>query len=544
MALPTIKFNLLPTFPARVFGQGPVTVDKSGLDYTLGWDITEYSFNPSPAEQSQVLSHDPVTGATERIQAGDLVRPLASKAEAIAGTNNNKAMTAETTQAAVEGVPIKVFPDGISTPVSKRFSGVIKIKSEYGTDLAAYNKAVARNAGSDYPLAIDFEGAEYEFDGVPNDNGGKPLVLMSRGIREATIKLKGSEGFKFGGTVSRVPDCAIRNLRIDGAAMSAGTAINVDWAQGFAIENVIANDCPSVLYLRQVGGTFISNFIGDKLRAGVGVKAIGPRGMRNGEIDKIDAITFIAVQMTGTYQPGVTSPQGTAMLIDGAVQTLNFSGFRGLNLNAGLITDNSYGLPANHIPAFFYGHSLEFENTWLEGWRLNAVDNFAVRNLFSAGAVSKSGGYLGSQAYNVDLSAPDLNSNYLDGLIIDGAQNVTIVQPQMYNNAGAGLGNWSGARVLSGDGIRIFGGKAGEDATILPYTEQQAYGIDNVAGTNVDLFGVDLSGNNIGPYNGDVRLHGCWDGTRILNRRGLPTSAAGLPSGAEWNDGGTVKIVP
>lgn len=67
MGLPIINLSLIPTFPARVFGAGPVTVDKSGLDYVFNWDITTYSENPSPNSTALLLSYDPATGATELI---------------------------------------------------------------------------------------------------------------------------------------------------------------------------------------------------------------------------------------------------------------------------------------------------------------------------------------------------------------------------------------------------------------------------------------------------------------------------------------------
>lgn len=72
MGLPIINLSLIPTFPARVFGSGPIVITKAGLDYTFSWDASTYSLNPAPSASAQVLSYDPSTGATELIAAGSV----------------------------------------------------------------------------------------------------------------------------------------------------------------------------------------------------------------------------------------------------------------------------------------------------------------------------------------------------------------------------------------------------------------------------------------------------------------------------------------
>lgn len=70
MGLPIINLSLIPTFPARVFGSGPVVITKAGLDYTFGLDVSTYSLNPAPSGMAYVLSYDPSTGSTELIPVG------------------------------------------------------------------------------------------------------------------------------------------------------------------------------------------------------------------------------------------------------------------------------------------------------------------------------------------------------------------------------------------------------------------------------------------------------------------------------------------
>lgn len=74
MALPIINLSLLPVFPANVVGSGPVTVEKAGLTYTFGWDVTAYSLNPAPAVPDvDILGYNTATGATERYDLSALV---------------------------------------------------------------------------------------------------------------------------------------------------------------------------------------------------------------------------------------------------------------------------------------------------------------------------------------------------------------------------------------------------------------------------------------------------------------------------------------
>lgn len=84
MALPIINLSLIPTFPARVFGSGPVTIVKTGLDFTFGFDITTYSLNPTPnPAQLQVLGYDPATNSTELYNFPDVFAGLTITASQI-----------------------------------------------------------------------------------------------------------------------------------------------------------------------------------------------------------------------------------------------------------------------------------------------------------------------------------------------------------------------------------------------------------------------------------------------------------------------------
>lgn len=72
MGLPIINLSLIPTFPARVFGSGPIVITKAGLNYTFSWDVSTYSYNPAPSGMARVLSYNPSTEATELIPVSEI----------------------------------------------------------------------------------------------------------------------------------------------------------------------------------------------------------------------------------------------------------------------------------------------------------------------------------------------------------------------------------------------------------------------------------------------------------------------------------------
>lgn len=73
MTIPTINLSLLPVFPAKVIGQDPIVVTKTGLNHTFSWDITKFGENPAPgAAAIQFLGYNVDLGVTERFPASSI----------------------------------------------------------------------------------------------------------------------------------------------------------------------------------------------------------------------------------------------------------------------------------------------------------------------------------------------------------------------------------------------------------------------------------------------------------------------------------------
>lgn len=124
MAISTFNVSLIPRFPASVVGDGPVTVDKSGLTYTLGFDITSYAENPTPSVNTRVLSYDPSSDTAGLIELSDFATPvidarLADVPTAEAGVDNEKLITPLTAKASIvanakDGASLQAGPNSVS----------------------------------------------------------------------------------------------------------------------------------------------------------------------------------------------------------------------------------------------------------------------------------------------------------------------------------------------------------------------------------------------------------------------------------------------
>ena len=98
MGLPIINLSLIPTFPAKVTGDGPTTIVKNGLEYVIGWDIETFSVNLNPGANTSLLGFDPDADETGLVPIAEIATPtidarLADEPTAIAGVNNTDLMT-------------------------------------------------------------------------------------------------------------------------------------------------------------------------------------------------------------------------------------------------------------------------------------------------------------------------------------------------------------------------------------------------------------------------------------------------------------------
>lgn len=251
MAIPTFNVSLIPRFPANVVGDGPVTVDKNGLTYTLGFDITSYAENPTPSVNTRVLSYDPSSETTGLIELSDFATPvidarLADVPTAIAGEDDEELITSLTTKASIvanakDGNWLPTV-DAVPTTIAQNLAWHLNAKHFGATgdgvtdDTAAIRKAVAHlkligggrlyfPAGT-YIVHVaspDYSSATWDAAGILVDFSN--LHMFGDGAGSTTIKCLDDQDnycvMHYGvvplqnGTPA-IENCSLRGMTIDG----------------------------------------------------------------------------------------------------------------------------------------------------------------------------------------------------------------------------------------------------------------------------------------------------------------------------------------
>jgi len=328
----------------------------------------------------------------------------------------------------------------------------------------------------------------------------KPLTIEGDNPRASMFMFSGSaSSFKIAGVGNRAADVKVRNLGINGAAMTNGYAVEIDFAQDIVFENVLIADPYNGVYIRQAGVIKFNDCLIDKVRGPYGVLAYGESVARNGENDQIDILAFHNTVIQGVYVPGVTTSVAELLVLDGRVHTVQINGLRLLSAKRGLVTKNTPGVAINFCPRFITGDALEIESMVNECADFQYCVDFWVDGFFAAGSDSADGVLLGANVSNWNVDKGSISSNWLAGVNIGGAKDVTITSLLVYNNARAGVNSRSGIAIGAGSGtIDIRGGLAGKATWLPAYTENQKYGIDlNAAyGGAITIDAVDVRGNS------------------------------------------------
>lgn len=327
------------------------------------------------------------------------------------------------------------------------------------------------------------------------------VTIFSDNARQGVLVPQGNfDCLTFKSSTSRVPDGGIANIRIDGGGMTGGFALVVDWTQDFDATGLLISDAWNGISCRQSGNPSFDGVL-DKLRGTIGFQAVGYGGtiasvnrpLRNGQVDKIDALT-LDLTITGVYNPGDSSATLDACVLDGFVHTVRLLELRMLSCKTGLTTKNSAGLDQKYAPSFIRG-SAETENTYGLGLDLQAANDVVFDEPFTSSSGTKSGGSIGAAVRGVTLHSATSRSNAEHGWkIAAGATGVTFYDPlTVLNGASA-----AGIKDESTQGTRIIGGRCGGGDGAV--SETQANGINGTVATRV--FGADVTGNLTAGTNG------------------------------------------
>lgn len=141
MSLFDLDIALLPSVPAGVVGAGPVVVTTSGVTYTLSWDVTAFSYNPTPNNsQIQILGYNASTEATERYALTDLQTNLDITSDQITdSTATGRAVLTGDVAAGQQalsvepGVDVQAYDAGLASLASFSTTGSFVYLSAAGT---------------------------------------------------------------------------------------------------------------------------------------------------------------------------------------------------------------------------------------------------------------------------------------------------------------------------------------------------------------------------------------------------------------------------
>ncbi|WP_343683999.1 hypothetical protein [Asticcacaulis sp.] len=405
--------------------------------------------------------------------------------------------------------PVAARPYNASN--SDRFAYIVDLEHDYqvlgtnsGNMAPAINQALAENVPvGDYPVAFRLPHGPVRCT-EPLTAISKPVCFIGHGPQNSILNFLGSytAAVTFAGVSQRVPYCGMRDLEIIAPGMTSGDVLKVDWAQHFRLRDVTFSNVWNFMNLRQSGDTVFQN-VQVLVRGNFGLVWTGDRSTRNGEIDKSDGLSLQNTTFQGGYVPGVTSPNGVMLYIDGHCHTFTFSDLKLNSCLRGLTTRNTFGLAQEYVPSIIRGVGLDSENVYEENYRFEHVNKVRVAGIFASTSVSKQSLYTGAGANDIKLFGGDFQTNWLDGYLNDGAVGVELHGMSNYNNSLAGAGGYDAVRQLSGE-LQAFGGKWGKNTNVSAYTENQRYGVNNVGAGRVQVHGTNLRDNRTGPLNGEV----------------------------------------
>lgn len=327
------------------------------------------------------------------------------------------------------------------------------------------------------------------------------ITIEGENPRTCQIVISGSTDFlKVYNAAGRVDSFNLKNIGLNGNAMTNGYVVSFTWTQNVLLDNVYIIDPFKGANIRQSGNVRFENCIIDAVRD-TGVYAFGNNTTINGQNDQIDCIIFAGTTIQSNYVPGGAVNNSKLLVLDGRVHTVETNGLRLLSGGRGLVTQNTAGLASNFTPRFILGSDLEVESMYYECVDLQYCLDFWPDSFYAVGSATADGVKLSANVASFRPKGGTINSNYFNGIFTNGCQFADLSGLAIYNNSlvGAGLKHGvyaSGAGTLQGN-AGIWG-----KATWLPaYTELQGYGLclDGAFSGSVCISGVDLRGNNIGP---------------------------------------------
>lgn len=346
--------------------------------------------------------------------------------------------------------------------------------------------------------------------------------LVGDGPGQTTIICSGSNDiFKFSGGNSGQ---GLENLKLDGAAMTAGNMIFVSGANRLLFRNLVVIDPFNFFYLDTSNVCALTDIWVNNIRGTYGINWYGDNAKRS------DVLSLTNVSMSGN---STARPAG--LIMDGNVNTLRMHAVAMVNGSIGMWLKNTSG---GAQPMFVYGHGLEVDFPSQEAIRLDSGQHINIAGLYAHGSLGADGVYIGAVVDTVAISQAKITGHYKHGINVLGLK-VKITDCHMKSNSQAAALSYDAIMVgATASSVTVMGGNIGDP--------QHKYGVEIVNGARrVNVVGVDLTGNGTGGWidnsgggNANVTVVACGDPLAVVGNFQFSTNGSQptiSPTGAAAN---------
>ena len=286
--------------------------------------------------------------------------------------------------------------------------------------------------------------------------------------------------------VGKLNGCGLQSLQIQASNMAGGNAIVIDYCWYWEAIDVFVNNPYNLAYVRQCTNVVFSLVGNENTRGSYGVKIYGDGSTRNSEADRTDVVNFVSTILTALATVGYSSTSVNLLWIDGFVQTVQFHKLQLLRGARGIYCSNTPGLPIYNAPFGLIGSDLEVEFSYYECIRADWLSVMWVSGIYVWGSQTTSTAYFGANSTQIKLSNGKIGAAYTQGLVFDGASDITLSGVDVYDCSQAGSG--AASDIYLGNAtvtnFQMIGGNCGA-ATRYGNQYPPYYNIDVYSGAGV-----------------------------------------------------------
>ena len=315
---------------------------------------------------------------------------------------------------------------------------------------------------------------------------GPGQTVFGDGPHQTLLDCRGDGNFLSDGEMwgFRVQDLQLLG-KLGGQQVTGGYAIVMDGSVGSnsaawqmincRVRNVLIDGMHHGLYIKDQ-----NNFIADDLQ----MAAMQGDGIVCESLNsnwRTDCVTLRDIQFQPTIE-AVQAGRGTALIIDGNIQTVNIDNFNAVASYRGLDVRNTAALPFGSHAAFIYASNLYVDFPQLEAVKISHVDQARFTDCYFHGSRAGSGLVFDAGARQIKLSNCNSTGHWSNGMHFNGS-NLTIHGCDLTNNS-QGMQSWAAGLVVTSPArVGLHGGTARGPRHIADIYRANAGAVINIFGT-------------------------------------------------------------